>query len=125
MNTAKLVWIRTETATTATSTPLWEFGYKTGTNHRGFHTLVELARDWPTRYHGDGAGGTVVDMEASKTWSATICQDEGDVTHTLEAGISVSAAKAAALALLNAQPPKRATRTHSPCELDHGLIGAG
>ena len=99
-NATKLIWIRTQVATAMDSTDVWELVQPVQSSRD--EMIAELTRDWPTRYHGNGVSGTVVDREAPKSWSVTIWKGDAHTTHNLKTGISVAEAKKAVMALLAA-----------------------
>lgn len=106
-NPTKPFWVRTQVATAMDSTDTWDLMVlplsecAIGASGRA-DTIAELTRDWPSRYHGNGVGGTVVDREAPKSWSVTIWKGDAHTTHNLKTGISVAEAKKAVMALLAA-----------------------
>lgn len=70
------------------------------------NVIAELERDRPTRWHGNGVGGKVTDMEAPAMWSVTLWDENDNHTlHHLKEGLSVAQAKAEVIKLLEAKRP--------------------
>ena len=93
MAKAKTRWIRTETSRDHDA---WEL-------REGDEVLADLDPDRPTRWHGNGVSGSVVDMDAPVHWSCTLWDANNDHTqHRLISGLTVAEAKAEAVALIKA-----------------------
>ena len=89
--TLKATWMRTETSRDRDE---WMGDLPDGRS-------IDLERTRPYRYHGNGVSGLVTDMDAPVQWEVTIWDAVlgSHTTHTLEEGLSVPAAKKAAIAL--------------------------